>query len=471
VESEAQAKRIENKMPCYYAREYQIPDSPKILQINPSNLFESEKPFEIPILLESRSSLIKVKKDSFTSLDDIFEDKKVISVNLNSARLKGILKKSKLNNINQNELAFTEKSELETIKSVIQVAGVPVNETDEYITLVNFHLHKLTDFQPEMVRENLLAIRGMIETYHKFRIQLVHGKSRSFLPVSYKQNQVVPPAVGSAPSLLNPSFISHQPVPSLPTGYHNHSQANKTREDVRERGYNYQGQEQHTNNPYQQFSMPNQPNSTPHQNYPNIYSAPPNQQRYPLQSNQPVASDIYQNRQFQGRNNDNDFNQRRQNNSKRKTVPCRLYHSPVGCERGDNCDFIHDANYKGLPTPNMEKYVRPIDRLSKNQEVNSKNQMRFDQLIPKGDHSYEHSQGFGYENQRHSRPEYPGYREPHYHQHGDSNNQSRNGHYQPHQEPQYANFYSQTGGQASHLDKRYYNPPGDREGEKRNKYN
>lgn len=34
------------------------------------------------------------------------------------------------------------------------------------------------------------------------------------------------------------------------------------------------------------------------------------------------------------------------------------YHSAPGCHRGDKCDFIHDTAHKGVPTPNMEKYVR-----------------------------------------------------------------------------------------------------------------
>lgn len=53
-------------------------------------------------------------------------------------------------------------------------------------------------------------------------------------------------------------------------------------------------------------------------------------------------------------------------NSKLKTVPCVFYHSPTGCHHGDNCNFIHDKNYKGKPTPNMDKYTRPINQLSRN---------------------------------------------------------------------------------------------------------
>ena len=45
---------------------------------------------------------------------------------------------------------------------------------------------------------------------------------------------------------------------------------------------------------------------------------------------------------------------------KKKTVPCVWFHSPNGCHRGIKCDFIHDENYRGRPTPNMSKYTRPI---------------------------------------------------------------------------------------------------------------
>ena len=34
-----------------------------------------------------------------------------------------------------------------------------------------------------------------------------------------------------------------------------------------------------------------------------------------------------------------------------KTVPCRQYHSAVGCTRGDFCHFIHDADYAGKELP------------------------------------------------------------------------------------------------------------------------
>ena len=48
-----------------------------------------------------------------------------------------------------------------------------------------------------------------------------------------------------------------------------------------------------------------------------------------------------------------------------KTVPCRLFHSSAGCSFGDKCNYIHDYNFAGVETPNMNKYVRPVHMLSK----------------------------------------------------------------------------------------------------------
>ena len=39
-----------------------------------------------------------------------------------------------------------------------------------------------------------------------------------------------------------------------------------------------------------------------------------------------------------------------------RTVPCRRFHSTDGCERGDNCHFIHDFQYQGRPIPNFQAW-------------------------------------------------------------------------------------------------------------------
>jgi len=44
--------------------------------------------------------------------------------------------------------------------------------------------------------------------------------------------------------------------------------------------------------------------------------------------------------------------------TKYKTRPCRNFHGPVGCNRGDNCHFIHDTNFPGreIPDFNFQNY-------------------------------------------------------------------------------------------------------------------
>lgn len=39
-----------------------------------------------------------------------------------------------------------------------------------------------------------------------------------------------------------------------------------------------------------------------------------------------------------------------------RTVPCRRFHSADGCERGDNCHFIHDFQYQGRAIPNFQAW-------------------------------------------------------------------------------------------------------------------
>ena len=39
-----------------------------------------------------------------------------------------------------------------------------------------------------------------------------------------------------------------------------------------------------------------------------------------------------------------------------RTVPCRRFHSGDGCERGDNCHFIHDFKFQGRPIPNFQDW-------------------------------------------------------------------------------------------------------------------
>lgn len=39
-----------------------------------------------------------------------------------------------------------------------------------------------------------------------------------------------------------------------------------------------------------------------------------------------------------------------------RTVPCKKFHSSEGCERGDNCHFIHDFQFQGRPIANFHDW-------------------------------------------------------------------------------------------------------------------
>jgi len=48
-----------------------------------------------------------------------------------------------------------------------------------------------------------------------------------------------------------------------------------------------------------------------------------------------------------------------------RTVPCRLFHSSVGCSRGSHCNFIHDEKYPGREIPQAEtvnkwRFIQPF---------------------------------------------------------------------------------------------------------------
>lgn len=49
-----------------------------------------------------------------------------------------------------------------------------------------------------------------------------------------------------------------------------------------------------------------------------------------------------------------------------RTVPCRNFHSPAGCERGDNCHFIHDFGFEGRPIANLNDWKRSNEIRQKN---------------------------------------------------------------------------------------------------------
>lgn len=56
------------------------------------------------------------------------------------------------------------------------------------------------------------------------------------------------------------------------------------------------------------------------------------------------------------------------NSSKYKTVPCRLYHSEKGCNRGEMCHFIHEKAFEGkeIPRGQLNNYAQNINNNNNN---------------------------------------------------------------------------------------------------------
>ncbi|TNV80413.1 hypothetical protein FGO68_gene6683 [Halteria grandinella] len=65
------------------------------------------------------------------------------------------------------------------------------------------------------------------------------------------------------------------------------------------------------------------------------------------------------------------FNPRRFKHNGPKSYPCKYYHGPRGCGGGDNCQFIHEEQYKGMRIPYSE-----MDRVIHNQMEAYKNSIK-----------------------------------------------------------------------------------------------
>jgi len=48
-------------------------------------------------------------------------------------------------------------------------------------------------------------------------------------------------------------------------------------------------------------------------------------------------------------------------------VPCKNYHGPMGCQRGDFCNFIHVKEYEKQQLPKEVFFQHRNDNLRRNQ--------------------------------------------------------------------------------------------------------
>lgn len=258
--------------------------------------------------------------------------------------LKSIIKKNYFQNFGDGKPAFYDMRPFQTLKSLFRSVGLDLDNEDEYINCLNFLLTSQPNFNVEVVSKNLMDLSKMLEIYHKFRLQVIQGKTRGFLPTSYKDN------VGQ--SLIAQASKNDQQPKSL------------TRPELPDIGL-FQKQRL-------QFEQPQITQKF----------------RPEFQVSDLHDQSMYRNQkhvgQFAEDSGQNDIKVKDKLNSKRKTIPCRLFHSEIGCAFNENCDYIHDPNFKGMPIPGMDKFVRPIEQIARGKE-----KYRGDTQNPQGN-QYQH---------------------------------------------------------------------------------
>ena len=370
-ESKLNKKRLENKIPCYYMREYNIPNHPKK---NLLNLKEGKGAVKLNFKLENNPKEKRSENLNAKSLKDLFVPgtKSIFKRKKRELNLVGILKQG---NITNSEYVIKDPKEIEILKNLILIMGLNINDINSFFHKLNQNLQN----PPNFLNYNIKIAEDFIEKFHKFRLQNYNNKCLALLPKkTLIQTNYTPPPSYAQQNHRQQHQIYHQQLQ-----HHQHHQQHQQ----------YQHQQAHLlRRPINPLLPPNRM-LQPTQRLPpapRMFANPllnqnqmMNNQRL-LMKNQMIGT---QNPLMQNQNmkmNMMNYNIQKKNNNKRKTVPCVWYHSTNGCQRGDNCDFIHDPNFKGLPTPNMAKYVRPIHQLSKNPEMNKKNLQRYGRFHTKG---------------------------------------------------------------------------------------
>ena len=295
--------------------------------------------------------------------------------------------KPKIPKVGRNVSLPFDKKELEIIKPLMSALGFNIKNIDEYIKNLNYYFTKQDEFDKRSISNTLKEIKDMLEMYHKFKItkygqnikltvlnynknkatihkpgpinDLRHAQERGYAPMHKYQPQH-PPQPPSYPSYKIPR--NNAPMPSQET-MHNLPTLNTMMPPQI--------------SPLPPFPQMNQlPPVPPPMNMNKGYSIPKSnnqgQQGMNRRFNSPAQNNQRSPNNYGGGGNNNNSN-----NSKRKRVPCVHFHSERGCRRGEMCDFIHDYNYEGRPTPNMDKYVRPLHMLSRNPEVNLRNMQEY----------------------------------------------------------------------------------------------
>eukprot|EP01017_Pseudomicrothorax_dubius_P017328 TRINITY_DN19583_c0_g1_i1.p1 TRINITY_DN19583_c0_g1~~TRINITY_DN19583_c0_g1_i1.p1 ORF type:complete len:768 (-),score=136.94 TRINITY_DN19583_c0_g1_i1:11-2314(-) len=332
IERQLHEQRISQKLSCLYAKESQIPEAPMI--DNLLNVREAmREPERIPLRDSSRDEgrsdiMSAVMVGGVSEIDSErrsgtepqrFET--IIRVRRDERPVRGILRKTyddrqekdaKIGEMKRQERQFSAEEIAKTMEMLMQAASIiDDGERTRRLTELNERLAAM-NLGPEEMKDLLNRVNLIKSVY---------------------EQRMVPPPVQPGPKPPQMSAPRFDPINKTVTTEPTIDVSNQTAQIQSSR-------------PPQAAVMPSfQSNQSRSTSYP--------------QSTSPGGG---------GGNGSGRKQIFRPNNY--KTVPCRLFHSPLGCERGEGCHFIHDYNFAGRETPNMQKYVRPLNKLSKNEDRN-----------------------------------------------------------------------------------------------------
>jgi hypothetical protein len=396
-----QASRIATKAPCHYSREYQIPEAPKSFQIN--TITDEEIPLQIPISIESLNLPIKVKEPMMANLDDLFEEKRVPETSSIASPLKGILKKSSSNTINHSEFAFDNINELDVLGILIKHSGLKMDSIENYLMKVDIHLGRERRFDIEVVRSNLLAAKNMGEIFHKLKIQLVNGKPKSILPLSNNENSLKISRAPGKNSFANqihlPTFVTHPSYTQI-----SNLKSNFTQQSFYQRLINDHHRNTIIPRPTQFQPVYNPP--APQIGFGGLRGCVTG---YPRSAMLPTlvncVQDGFQFRQWSQKDlqtisrlitQQNPKNRvtkeeqiepglKNQPSANLKTVNCKFFGTKQGCQKGDNCNFIHDAKQQTDKIPKVQKLPSHVNPMPKVKDSNIISHQRLHSILQTSD--------------------------------------------------------------------------------------
>jgi hypothetical protein len=332
MEKETHEQRIAKKLPCFYLKDFQIPDQPSYESVL-NRIENNREPINIPLVSMSETEKVEEENQEFMQFLEIFGQKnneigltneansnkemKVETIKEDDKAkkreekkpLKGILKKMTDDNdrdrSDRRKSKWSDKPEKESAIPVEMLVKLIQGEiSSEDLT----NLTSTTDNQElKDLTANVSILKGFMERISSQSSGKLKKTQKSMLS-SVPSKKVKTNNDGGVVNLLDSPTENQAPAPF--TG--------------------------DAGNPASDSST-----------QPTAYS--------------PGSPNSQYNSRDKGGNQHNKVPYRPPNY---KTVPCRMFHSSVGCSRGEGCHFIHDLQYAGRETPNMHKYVRSLSQLN-----------------------------------------------------------------------------------------------------------